>query len=354
MLFRSHWDRPLSSNYDKIIIEAKYPTYKKALALQREYPQIEIIGDCAGKGHSDLTPNDFTKWGIPDRSFTRWWDYQNNGNFKYLPATYMQSSLDCWYRECTFCSWAQLYPKYQLRSAKVMLDEVRQCIDMGFKEIFDDSGTFPIDYKWLTEFCGGMISQGYNRKIRISCNMRLDYLHPNLQGMRDMRQAGFRMILYGLESANQTTLDKLNKGINIKTAIENIKLSARAGLEPHITCMFGYTWESYDEALKTLKLVHYLLRKGYAKTAQATLVIPYPNTPLYKEAKERGALLINDWEQYDMSQPVLACDSRVPALRHKIYDVGYHPEFWFRRIIAIRNMADLRYLWKGIKKALSR
>ncbi len=35
----------------------------------------------------------------------------------------------------------------------------------------------------------------------------------------------------------------------------------------------------YEEACKTLKLGRYLLRKGYAYTVQATIVIPYPDVP---------------------------------------------------------------------------
>ncbi len=152
--------------------------------------------------------------------------------------------------------------------------------------------------------------------------MRLDYHHPNFPAMKEMRRAGFRMILYGLESANQTTLDRLNKGINIDSAVEYIKRSAKAGLEPHIAVMFGYPWETYKDELRTLKLVKWLLVKGYAKTAQASTYC-VPGTT----AIERG-------------------------LKHRIYEVGYNPEFWFNRIISIRNMADINYLWRSIRKVI--
>lgn len=264
---------------------------------------------------------------IPDRIFTNAFapQYQTNGNFKYLPGTYMQSALDCWYAKCTFCSWAKKYPKCQTRPVKVMEEEIKECIRLGFREVFDDSGTFPRGM-WLALFCERMIVNGYNKKIRIGCNMRLDYHHPNLPAMKEMCKAGFRMILYGLESANQTTLDKLNKGINIDSAIEYIKRSAKAGLEPHISFMISYPWESKSDMLRTINLVKYLLIRGYAKTAQCSFYAPPQNQAPGNE----------EFRKYV----------------NKFYEAGYNPLFWFNRIITIRNMADINYLWRGIKSYL--
>ena len=39
----------------------------------------------------------------PDRVFTRWWEYQDNGNFKYRPGTYIQAANGCWWGKCIFC-----------------------------------------------------------------------------------------------------------------------------------------------------------------------------------------------------------------------------------------------------------
>ncbi len=271
----------------------------------------------------------------PDRVFTkalnpRW---QDNGNFKAL-GTYIQSALDCSYGKCSFCRYAEMYPFVKIRSVESVLDEIGMCIDLGFREIFDDSGTFP-GGMWTLKFCNGMISRGYNEKIRIGCNMRLDYMHPNDSGMRYMREAGFRMVLYGLESANQSTLDFINKGINIHSAIDNIKRSARCGLEPHLAVMFGFPNETYKDALKTLNLVKWLLVKGYAKTAQASVLTPFPRTPLYK--------------QY----PTIQVDYDANKLCKRIYECGWYPEFWIRKLCSIRNMNDVRYLWKSIRKALA-
>src|SRR3990167_4682220 len=91
----------------------------------------------------------------PDRVFTKTLDpkWQNNGNFKAL-GTYIQSQLDCSYGKCSFCRYAEMYPFVKTREVNSVLDEIGVCIDMGFKEIFDDSGTFPIGL-WTIKFCNG-------------------------------------------------------------------------------------------------------------------------------------------------------------------------------------------------------
>ena len=314
------------------VLLAMYATYLRDRGLEvlcpPNIPNIHEWDDVLIDNESQIDIP-FLDLPIPDRIFTNAFapKYQENGNFKYLPGTYMQSALDCWYAKCIFCSWAKRYPKCQTRPVKVMEEEVKECIRLGFREVFDDSGTFPMGM-WLALFCEQMIVNGYNKKIRLGCNMRLDYHHPNLEGMRELRRAGFRMILYGLESANQSTLNKLNKGINIESAVEYIKRSAKAGLDPHLAFMVGFPWESKEDTFRTINLVKWLLRKGFAKTAQCSFYTP-------PKEQEQGS---EEFRKYV----------------NKFYEVGFDPRFWFHQIIDIRNMNDMRYLWKGIKAGLSR
>ena len=145
-----------------------------------------------------------------------------------------------------------------------MISEIQECKALGFREIFDDSGTFPTG-RWLDEFCN-RFSNEFGKSIKFSCNMRLIDLDYSL-----LRASNFRMLLFGLESANEETLEKINKGIGVEDVKYVIK-AAKAGLEPHIAVIFGWEWETDADAINTLKLVWWLLRKGYAKTAQASFI----------------------------------------------------------------------------------
>ena len=172
------------------------------------------------------------------------------------------------------------------RSPEHVLDEIGVLIEKyHIKEIMDDTGTFPVG-EWLKEFCEGMIARGYNKKIRFNCNMRFGALKQRDYDL--IAKAGFRFILYGLESAKQETLDRIHKSLRVSAITEGAKMAKKAGLHPHLTTMIGYPWETREDALRTIQLAKELFRKGYVNTLQATIVIPYPGTPLFNKAVEGG------------------------------------------------------------------
>ncbi|MCM8796121.1 MAG: hypothetical protein NC928_05515 [Candidatus Omnitrophica bacterium] len=168
-----------------------------------------------------------------------------------------------------------------------------------------------------------------------------------------MKKANFRLLLFGLESANQNTLDRINKNLKVEQIIQDCKLATQAGLFPHITIMFGYPWETYEDALKTLKLGRWLLKKGYAYTMQATVVIPYPGSPLFEECRQRDLLKTLNWDDYDMKQPVMKSsipDDKIAELVRSMYKVSFDPEFILRKLFSYKDADDLRYFGRAAKK----
>jgi len=287
-----------------------------------------------------------------DRDLTKWQLYAyKNGNYKTTPGTYIMSGRDCYWGKCTFCSWPQLYPKFRVRNVDNVLDEIGQIIShYPIKEIMDDTGTFPIG-DWLKSFCKGMIERGYKNKINIDCNMRFGAL--NFEDYKLMKEAGFRLLLFGLESANQETLNKINKNLTVSEIISSCGLARKAQLFPHITIMFGYPWEGFKEARKTLEMGRWLLKKGYAYTVQATVVIPYPGSPLFKECIQQEKLYTLDWSRYDMKEPIMKLSfppSKLMELVRGIYSTAFNPEFLFRKILSVRDWGDLRYFSRTVKK----
>ncbi|UCD15234.1 MAG: radical SAM protein, partial [Candidatus Omnitrophota bacterium] len=289
-----------------------------------------------------------------DRDLTKWQLYAyKNGNYRRRPGTYIMSGRDCWWGRCSFCSWPQLYPQFRVRKADNVLDEIEQLITKyKVKEIMDDTGAFPVG-GWLQEFCKGMIKRGLNRRVNLNCNMRLGAV--NYQDYKLMRKASFRFLLFGLESANQKTLDKINKNLRVETIIKSCKEARRAGLYPHITVMFGYPWETYQDARKTLELGKWLLQKDYAYTMQATIVIPYPGASLFNECQRQDLLQTLDWDYYDMKNPVMKLPfpaEKLLDLVQSMYSVSFYPEFILRKILSIRGCDDIKYFSRAFFKVL--
>ncbi|OGC47195.1 hypothetical protein A2886_00930 [candidate division WWE3 bacterium RIFCSPHIGHO2_01_FULL_42_13] len=292
-----------------------------------------------------------------DRDLTKWKLYAYaNGNYKYTPATYMYSGKDCWWNRCTFCVWDHTINPigtYRRFSPERLFAEVKHVVDnYGVKEIFDDAGTLFIGPP-LKKFCQLLIDSGYNKKVVMGCNMRLNALTQEYYDL--MGKANFRFILYGMESGNQETLDKLDKGIKVHQIEEGVKMAKKAGLEPHLTIMLGYPWETEEMAKNTIAIAKRLFKKGYVDTMQATIVIPYPGTPLYKECLENDWLMVadDDYNAFDMRGPVMKIPferEKLMELTQELYSSFFTPQYMLRKLLSVRNYDDAKFLvysaWK--------
>jgi len=316
------------------IFPIKLAMYATALRNQGN----EVIWDSIDDGSFDRIITSESQIDIPflqlphaDRILTDAFNskWQNNGNFKCRPGTYIQSTSSCWWSKCSFC--CEQGKVNEIREVNDVISEIKECKELGAVEIFDDSATFPTG-RWLDEFCH-RFSNEFGKSIKFSCNMRLIDLDYSL-----LRASNFRMLLFGLESANQETLDRIKKGVKvgdwnfrISTKIgkemgdvKYVIKAAKAGLEPHIAVIFGWEWETDADAINTLKLVWWLLRKGYAKTAQASFI--------YQQGIKG-----NENQRHFVKD---------------IYGVWKYPDFWFNKLRDIKNKDDLKYFWRQIKVGL--
>lgn len=328
---------------DHLVNKAKLEPgfYYRSKALKHQSSKVLNSGPFAIKHHHlDSLP-------IIDRKLTNWQLYgQNNTNFKYKPGAYIMSGRDCWWGKCTFCSWTTTHPFGTFRTFSVehTIREIEYLVSLGIKEIFDDSGTLPVG-SWLNELCHELINRGLNKKVVLGCNMRFGALSQDQYNL--MAKAGFRFILYGLESSNQKTLDRINKNTKVGDARKTIIMAKKAGLEPHITIMIGYPWEKLSDANNTLDEARKLFKEGIVDSMQATILIPYPGTPLFAECQKNNWLLTDNWDDFDMRQPVMA--SPIPSslqlklVRELFYGI-LTPKFIWHKLISIKSFDDIKFL----------
>jgi radical SAM superfamily enzyme YgiQ (UPF0313 family) len=300
--------------------------YPVLLAMEAEYSRRQ--------GHEvlwDVNPEDypydklvsfpegipFLSLPAPDRIFTKALDkkYQEYGNYLLTPATHMQVANGCWHGKCTFC--VERKNTYEVRHWMDCLKEIAECKRLGFKEIFDDSGTFP-DGNWVHKFCINKRRDGLHDVV-MGCNLRIN----SDVDFDLMKRSGFRMALFGIESANQSTLDRINKGVRVENIQSTLKKAVDAGLNPHISFMLGFPWESEKEEANSIALCHLLLRKGLARTAQISTYTPEGEIPC----------------------------ARKPI--NKLFIVAVYPDFWYSQLKFIRSFEDCLYLVKAIKKAIN-
>ena len=315
----------------------------------REHGRIETTGPF--QLNHDLNSLPFI-----DRALTQAYRYGEKWKRK-TPFYYTMAGRDCSWGKCTFCAWTTLYPRFRAKRVSHFMEEIEHLIEVDrAQELFDDTGTFP-GGNWLKQFCENMIDRGFNRRVLFSCNFRFDYLRDKEIPVL-MKKAGFRKIKVGLESASQKTLDRLNKGIRVSDIVEGCKNAAKAGLDVHLTVMVGFPWETRKDAENTLKLARYLMDRGYAEMLQATVVVPYPGTPLYRQALENGWFAFDpkDYGRFDMDETVLKTPdmsgAEVAEHARRLYQSFLSPRFVLRRLLKTRSVADIDYLLRGAKAVI--
>jgi len=222
-----------------------------------------------------------------------------------IPSVQMYASRGCPYK-CKFCLWPQVMyhgNRYRTRDVVDVVDEMEYLVkEMHFKSIYFDDDTFNIGKERMLKLCDEIKKRQLNTPWAIMA--RADLMNEEL--LKEMRNAGLFAVKYGVESATQEHLDSIDKNMNIKKTEEIIRLTKKLGIRTHLTFTFGLPGETKESIQKTIDLA---LRLDPV-TIQFSLATPFPGTVFYKEMKEKGAIISENWSEYDGNyKSVVASDN---------------------------------------------
>ena len=193
--------------------------------------------------------------------------------------------------KCTFCSWpvTLMGRKYRARSAENIADEFEYVQEElpEVKEIFIEDDTFTINKKLVREVC----EEIKRRKIDVtwSYNARADM---DYETMKEMKEAGCRLLIVGYESGSDEILKNIKKGVTIEQMKAFTKDAKKARLMIHGDFIVGLPGETKETVNETLKFIKDL-RPNILQVAVAT---PIPGTEFYEWAKKKGFLLVENLE----------------------------------------------------------
>jgi len=129
-------------------------------------------------------------------------------------------------------------------------------------------------------------------EIKWDCNGRLNYAEPEV--LKLMKKAGCVFINYGIEAMDDQVLKNMKKGLTIKQIIKGIEATLESGISPGFNIIFGNIGDN-GETLR--KGVEFLLKYDDGSQMRTIRpVTPYPGSPLYYYAIERG--LLKDCEDF--------------------------------------------------------
>ena len=158
----------------------------------------------------------------------------------------IMSSRGCPY-SCKFCTF-KLNPlgqmrKWEARSPESTIEEI-EAVDADFVAFVDDN--FTADMNRVEKICDLIISKGIKKMFL--CNVRIDIARrPAL--VEKMRKAGFKILMVGLESAQDKSLAALQKGFKTARVREEFHVLARSGMLINGYFIIGIIGEVEDEML---------------------------------------------------------------------------------------------------------
>ena len=184
---------------------------------------------------------------------------------------------------CNFCY--RLDKGFRPRSAENLIEEI-QLLKKNYGityAVFQDE-LLMSSIERTTELCEGFLKAKLN--IKWNCNGRLNFAKPDV--LKLMKKAGCVLINYGIEAMDDLVLKNMQKALTTKLIIKGIEATLVAGISPGLNILFGNIGDNKETLNKG---VEFLLK--YDDGAQLRTirpVTPYPGSPLYYYAMEKGLL----------------------------------------------------------------
>lgn len=188
--------------------------------------------------------------------------------------------------KCTFCFHpsGQKFRQRSLDSVFYEIDYLVKKFDVKYLSIQDE--LFGHDLKRVKKFCDRIKPYG----IKWLANFRVTEVTSELVAL--LKESNCAIMAFGVESADNTILRSMKKGITIEQTERALELVYGAGIGIQGVLIFGDVAETIETATRTLNWwkehIHYEL--------QLSAIITYPGTELYKFACSNG--IIKDKVQY--------------------------------------------------------
>lgn len=214
------------------------------------------------------------------------------------PYCTIQTIRGCPYN-CSFCASRLLWGKtYRSRSPENVVEELkilRYKYGKKIIEFYDDS--FTIDKQRVLKLCRLIKEEGID--ISWICETRVDLFDNDIA--LALKNSGCKLVVFGLESGVQKSLDFLKKGIKVEDSKRAVKIAKEVGLKVGSPFMIGIPGET-KEMIKTTLSFAKELNLDYNSYG---LLTPLPGTYVYNLAQENNWFLIEDYSKYNFSNPVM-------------------------------------------------
>lgn len=211
--------------------------------------------------------------------------------------------------QCSFCVYPeQMFGRRQRQRSPANIVAEFEYIEKELpqvKEVLIDDDTFSFREAHTAAFCELMIEKGIRLPWTVECRATLSY-----ETMKAMKRAGCRLIVVGFESADDTVLRNMKKGLTVDRMRRFVKDARRAGVMIHACFMAGNIGETRETLEKSLDFALEI----NADTCQFFPLMVYPGTGVYDWARENGYLTTTDFRKWLTGDGMHHCVVSTPEL----------------------------------------
>ncbi len=276
--FRRRGVRVIMGGFQPTLIPEECAPHADSLYIgDAEFLWKEAIED-AQRG--SLKPVYRAKAGIPQpHTLTRRDLFRGKG---YLPVTLMQFSRGCKY-PCHFCAVSVFFEKTQyVRQVREVVEEIER---QERKFVFFVDDNICSDHAALKELCRALIPL----RIRWVSQGSIDMAHDE-ELMELMMKSGCLGHVVGFESLDPKNLKDMKKAPNLPAFSryeKELKVIRSYGMQLWAAFTLGHDHDTLASIRETLQ---FAMENKFCFAA-FNILVPYPNTPLYRKLETEGRLL---------------------------------------------------------------
>ncbi len=267
------------------------------------------------------------------------------------PAVGIMASRGCPFN-CSFCAspmfWRQ---QVRFRSPKNILSEIKEIISryqINNFHFYDDN--LLLDSEFILNLCNEILDED----IRISwaCLGRISVIKRNPQILKLMRKAGCLAIELGIESFDDSILEKIGKKEKVSDIPEVFDLIKESGIAPLMLLMTfnpGETLTGWYNQAKGLRQL-----EPQASIFLGQFATPYPGTDFDNNCANLGKKIVKRWQDYstrNINFIPLSLLSDVPVSTNR----NLNPKYLLRIVLTSlqqRGLESSNSIFKKIQQAL--
>jgi radical SAM superfamily enzyme YgiQ (UPF0313 family) len=263
--------------------------------------------------------------------------------WKSAKFTVVLTSFGCPF-SCSFCNAADL--PFKQRPEDEIVEELKAIESLGIREVMFRDLNFVSSPKRTRELCGRIVKE--RLKIGWYACTRADTLDDETLAL--MKKAGCHTLQIGVESGSEETLKHYQKKVSLGRIEEAFRQCKKHGIRTLAFFIIGLPGETPESIRNTVEFS----KRLKCDFASFNIAMPLYGTRLRQECIEQGLIasaggleeLETSYQETTIETPLLSKDQILNAVNLAMRSFYLRPGYILRRLISVRDLSELKVLFR--------